>query len=55
VGEIAEIPDPDWLNSFMEAVTTLQYGAVQWGQGYDQAEYKQYQGAEVVDSMTDEQ
>jgi len=26
VGEIAGIPDPDWLNSFREAVTTLQMG-----------------------------
>ena len=47
VGEISEIADPDWLVKFREAVTTLQYGATQWGQGYVQEEYKQYEGAEV--------
>ena len=55
VGEISEIPDPDWLVSFREAVTTLQYGTVQWGQGYEQGEYEQYQEGEVVGSQAEEQ
>jgi len=47
VGEISEIADPEWLVKFREAVTTLQYGNTQWGQGYVQEEYKQYEGTEV--------
>merc|ERR1712013_267902 len=47
VGEISEIADPDWLVKFREVVTTLQYGTTQWGQGYVQEEYQQYEGTEV--------
>merc|ERR1719158_1279922 len=47
VGEISEIADPDWLVKFREAVTTLQYGTTQWGQGYVQEDYQQYEGTEV--------
>ena len=50
VGEISEIADPDWLVTFMEALTSLQYVSVQRRQGYEQGEYKQYQGWEVVES-----
>merc|ERR1712106_827455 len=55
VGELSEIVDPEWQVSFREAVTTLQYGATQWGQEYEQAEYSQHEGAEVVDTQTEEQ
>ena len=48
VGEISEIADPDWLVNFGEAVTTLQFGATQWGEWYEQVEHLQYEGAEVV-------
>jgi hypothetical protein len=52
VGEISEIADPDWLVSFREAVTTLQYGAHQWD---SQAEYSQYgEGGEQVDSQAED-
>ena len=44
VGGISEIADPEWLVSFREAVTTLQYGTTEWSQGYQQDGNTQYEG-----------
>ena len=55
VGKMSEIADPDWLGNFGKAVTTLQFGAMQWGEWYEQAEHMQYEGAEVVGRQSEEQ
>ena len=54
VWEISEIADTDRLGNFGKAVTTLQFGATQWGEWYEQAEHLQYEYA-VVGRQSEEQ